>query len=88
MERTEAKVDSCATLKDIRDIKIDTSKPCKQRIKEYVEQIGNPYRYRDGDVVVEIEYADTNISLHDRLVAYANSLGQCDGNIMQITGER
>ena len=88
MERITARTADRAALRDIRDVKIDTSKPCKQRIKEYIDQIGNPYCYRDGDIVVEIEYADTNVSLHDRLVAYASSLGQCDGNISQIMGNR
>ncbi len=88
MERITARTAERAKLCDINDVVIDTSKPCKQRIREYVRQIGNPYCYRDGDVVVEIEYADTDVSLHDRLVAYAGSLGQCDGNKIQITGER
>lgn len=88
MERITAGTAERAKLCDINDVVIDTSKPCKQRIREYVRQIGNPYCYRDGDVVVEIEYADTDVSLHDRLVAYAGSLGQCDGNNIQITGER
>ena len=88
MERITARTANRTELRDIKDVVIDTSKPCKQRIREYVRQIGNPYCYRDGDVVVEIEYVNTNVSLHDRLVAYASSLGQCDGNNIQITGKR
>jgi len=88
MERITARTANRAELRDIKDVVIDTSKPCKQRVREYVQQIGNPYCYRDGDVVVEIEYANTNVSLHDRLVAYASSLGQCGGNNIQITGKR
>lgn len=88
MERITARTAERSKLRDINDVVIDTSMPYKQRVREYVKQIGNPYCYRDGDVVVEIEYADTNVSLHDRLVSYASSLGQCDGNNIQITGNR
>ena len=63
-----------SALKDIHDVKIDTSMPCKERIKSFIEQIGNPYCYLDNDIVVEIGYADTSITLHDRLLSYASSI--------------
>lgn len=69
-----------SVLKDIRDVVIDTSKPCSDRVKNYVEQIGNPYCYLDDDVVVQIGYADTSVSLHDRLVSYASSIDHEAGN--------
>lgn len=50
-------------LKDIRDVVIDTSLPCRERIQSYIEQIGNPYCYMDGEVVVALGYADTQVSL-------------------------
>lgn len=62
-------------LKDISKVVIDTSKPCEERIKSYVEQIENPYCYLDNGIVVGIGYADTQASLHDRLKSYALSLG-------------
>lgn len=67
-------------LKDISTVKIDTTMPCDERIRSYVEQIGNPYRYIDTGVIVEIEYADTNISLHDRLLSYATNIDKGTGN--------
>ena len=60
---------------------IDTSKPCKDRIKGYIEQIGNPYCYLDNGVVVEIGYANTGVSLQEQLVAYASSIDQDFGNL-------
>lgn len=62
-------------LKDIRDVVIDTSLPCGERIKSYIEQIGNPYCYMDDGVVVALGYADTQVSLQDRLKSYVSSLG-------------
>ena len=67
-------------VKDISTVIIDTTKPCDERIRSYVDQIGNPYRYIDKGVIVEIEYADTNISLHDRLLSYATNIDKGTGN--------
>lgn len=63
-----------SSLKDISDVVIDTSKPCIERIKSFVDQIGNPYCYLDNGVVVEVGYSDTDISLQDRLSAYASNI--------------
>ena len=59
-----------AALCDIRNVVIDTTLPCKERIKSYIDQIGNPYCYVDDGVVVAIGYADTQVSLQDRLKSY------------------
>lgn len=62
-------------LRDIRDIVIDTSLPREQRIESYVRQLGgNPYCYMDNGMMVCISYADTGVTLQDRLRAYACSL--------------
>lgn len=61
-------------LKDINDIRIDTTLPCEERLESYVAQVGNPYCYLDNGVVVGIGYADTTVSLQDRLKAFACSL--------------
>ena len=61
-------------LRDIKDVSIDTSLPCRERIQSFIDQIGNPYCYLDNGVVVEISYADTPVSLHERLVSYAKSI--------------
>lgn len=62
-------------LRSLDQIKIDTSLPCEQRIKEYVEQIGNPYCYLDGDVVVSLGFSDTGVCLRDQLKALASNIG-------------
>ena len=58
----------------IRNVKVDSGLSKKERIKSFVNQIGNPYCYLDGDVVVGISYADTDVSLEDRLRSYASGL--------------
>ena len=65
MEKITAQNADRSLLKDINDVVIDTSQPCNDRVRNYVKQIGNPYCYLDNGVVVEIGYADTQVSLRD-----------------------
>ena len=61
------------TLRDIRDVQIDTSLPKKERALDFIRQIGNPYCYRCGKYVVKVSFADTDITLEDRMLAYIRS---------------
>lgn len=72
--RQDANLPTHAALRDIACVSIDTSAPCAQRIRQYVEQIGDPYCYTDSGIVVKLAYSDTDVSLQDRLRAYACSL--------------
>ncbi len=59
-----------STLVDIRDVKVNTALPKRERILDFIRQIGNPYCYRYGKYVVKVSFSDTDISLEDRLEAY------------------
>lgn len=56
-------------LVDIRDIHIDVALPVEEKLKSYIEQIKNPYRYRVGDIVVNIRFADTNRTFTEALAS-------------------
>lgn len=81
MEQVNVNAVDCSQLIDIRNVVIDTTKSCKDRINGFIEQIGNPYCYLDDGVVVEIGYANTQVSLQERLVSYASSINQDFGNM-------
>ena len=81
MEKITAQNAARSLLKDINDVVIDTSQPCNDRVRNYVKQIGNPYCYLDNGVVVEIGYADTQVSLRDRLLSYASNIDKGSGNL-------
>ena len=61
------------TLRDIRDVKINTDLPKRERILDFIRQIGNPYCYRHGKYVVKISFADTDVTLEERMLAYIRS---------------
>ena len=61
------------SLRDIRDVKVNTSLPKRERILDFIRQIGNPYCYRHGDFVVKVGFTDTDVTLEDRMISYIRS---------------
>ena len=57
-------------LVDIRDVHIDLDLPKEERIRQFVEQIKNPYCFKVGNVVVKTTFADTDRTLDDCLEHY------------------
>ena len=57
-------------LRDIRDVEINTELPSKERMIDYISQIGNPYCYQHGKYVVKISFADIDITLEERMLSY------------------
>ena len=55
-------------LVDIRDVKIDRTLPTEQRIRSFVEQIKDPYKFKVGDVVVKVSFANTQNTITDNFI--------------------
>lgn len=68
MASTQSRQDLLATLVDIRDVKIDRSKPVEERMKSYVEQIKNPYMFKVGNTIVRVSYSNTQSTINDNFV--------------------
>ena len=64
----QSKKDLLESLVDIRDVKIDRSKPVEERMKSYVEQIKNPYLFKVGNTIVRVSYANTQATINDNFV--------------------
>jgi len=69
MQAADPRTAERSSLKDIRDVKIDTGLPKKERILDFISQIGNPYCYRHGAYVVKISFADTDVTLEERMLS-------------------
>lgn len=57
-------------LKDISEITIDTTLPVEERIAEFVNKIGNPYCFRCGKLIVQVEHTNTEKTITDCLKEY------------------
>ena len=60
-------------LRDIRDVQVHADLPKKERILDFIQQIGNPYCYRYGKYVVKISFTDTDVTLEQRMLSYIRS---------------
>lgn len=47
-----------ASLVDLRNIRIDADKPVPERVKDFMNQVGNPYLFKVGDIVVKVKYGN------------------------------
>lgn len=61
-------------LVDIREVKIDKSKPQLIRIISYINQVKNPYCFRVGNSKVRVSYANKDETLNDSFVAMLSHL--------------
>ena len=57
-------------LVDIHDVHIDRTLPKVERIKDLIRQIKNPYVIKCVYVVVNMEFADTDMTLEDCMEHY------------------
>ena len=60
-------------LRDIRDVQVHADLPKKERILDFIQQIGNPYCYRHGKYIVKISFTDTDVTLEQRMLSYIRS---------------
>ncbi len=61
------------TLRDIRDVHINTALPKRERMLDFIQQIGNPYCYRHGKYVVKVSFADSDVTLEQLMLTYLRS---------------
>jgi len=54
-------------MKDILTIAVDTDKPVAERIRAFVEQIGNPYSFMVGDTPVKVSFAKSGSTIQKSL---------------------
>lgn len=56
-----------STLRDRSTVRIDPEASTEERIRAWIEQLGNPYVYLDGGVVVKLRFADKGETIEDRI---------------------
>ena len=56
-----------STLRDRSTVRIDPEASTEERIRAWIEQLGNPYVYLDGGVVVKLSFADEGETIEDRI---------------------
>ena len=62
-------------LTDLRSVHIDASLPVPERVRSFVQQIGDPYHFKVGDVVVTVSYNGDGGTLSDRFADMLSLMG-------------
>ena len=73
MQAVDVRTVDRSTLRDIRDVRVNTDLPKQERILDFMRQIGNPYCYRHGKYVVKVSFTETDVTLEDILLSYIRS---------------
>lgn len=54
-------------LVDLNSVVIDESRPVQERMVSFLQQIGNPYCFRVGDVAVKVVYKENGPTFQQNL---------------------
>lgn len=73
MQEVELRTVDRSTLRDIQDVEVDLTLPKKERLLDYIRQIGNPYCYRHGKYTIKVSFINTEVTLEDRMLSYLRS---------------
>lgn len=63
-----------STLMQRRSVRLDPSAPREERLRDFIQQIKNPYCYLDGKTVVKISFTNTATTIEDCLENYLRGL--------------
>lgn len=63
-----------STLVQRKDVKIRSKGSKQERIRDYMEQIKNPYCYLEGKTVVKISFTETDRTIEDCFHAYFSGI--------------
>lgn len=56
-----------STLRDRSTVRIDPEASTEDRIRSWIAQLGNPYVYLDGGVVVKLSFASRGETIEERI---------------------
>ena len=55
-------------------VRLDPAAPREERLRDFIQQIRNPYCYLDGKTVVKISFSSTDTTMEDCLEHYLRGL--------------
>lgn len=65
-------------LVDIREVVVDSKKPVRKRLDDYIHKIKNPYCYKYADYIIKVSFAYSNVTLEDKLQELIFSIADSD----------
>ena len=63
------------SLVNASNVVVDISLPKPQRVANVIKQMnGNPYFFKSGNIVVKVGFADTSVTIDERIEDYLRTL--------------
>lgn len=63
-------------LVDINSIEIDKNRSVESRIRNFLEQVGNPFLVKTGEYILKFTFADCDKDMDDRMVEYVSRMSK------------
>ena len=63
-----------ASLVDLKSVHINTKLPRRERLAEFIRQIGNPFCYKCGNIIIKESFSNNGRSIEDCLEQYIDTL--------------
>lgn len=63
-------------LVDLNEIHIDKKQPVDARIRNYLEQVHNPFLVKSGEYVVKFQYTDCEKDMNDCMYEYISKMSK------------
>ena len=74
MRAVEPETVDRSTLVQRDSIRINADAPQEERMRQYIDQIKNPYCYLDGKTVVKICFAETDCTIEECIGNYLSGI--------------
>ena len=76
MKSVDVRTVKIEDLVDIRDIKVDTRKSIPEKLQQFASQTNNVFINRFDDYIVKVSYADTDVTVNDKMKKYISRLAE------------
>lgn len=74
MKQVDIKTVDINTLRDLRQVVVKRDLPIKERVVDFIGQIGNPYCFRVGDTIVKLRFKDDGTSCKEAFYGLVNNI--------------
>lgn len=78
MKQVDIRTVSREELRDICEVKVNHRLKGEERIKDFLEQVGNPYCFNCGGYIVKVGFTDTSATLTGCLKEYVGRVSKAN----------
>lgn len=77
MSHVSLETEDIDKLAEIGTVRIDQNLPLPKRLSSYIEQVGNPYCFRSGNIKIKVSYAESGKNLDETVKNFFVGLKNC-----------